>query len=462
MSPAPDAAQREAAHNLAVMKRMREVEEEILARAPEHDLEPSLDRVESVMELLGDPQRAFPLVHVTGTNGKTSTTRIIEAVLRGMGLRTGRFTSPHLHTMRERISLGGEPISAERFIAAYDDVAPYLTLVDDRFTAEGGPRMTFFEVLVCVAYAAFADAPVDVAVVEVGMGGRWDATNVADGSVAVIAPVDIDHTHFLGSTVEEIALEKSGIIKADAIAVSAVQEPEVAQILIDRAEEVGARLAVESVDFGVVQSDVAVGGQLFSMRGLAGEYDELFLPLHGAHQVHNAVLAVAAAEAFLGGGEQRLDPELLRSGLASVTSPGRLEIVRRSPTVIVDAAHNPHGARALAQALRESFTFGRLVGVLAILRDKDATEILEVLEPVLDEVVVSRTTSPRALNPAELGALAAEVFGEHRVTVVADLSDALDRAAELADEGGVNGGVVATGSVVTAAEVRMLLGVTEV
>ncbi len=461
MSPAPDAAQREAARALEIAKRMREVEEEILARAPEHDLQPSLDRVEAVMELLGDPQRAVPLVHVTGTNGKTSTTRIIESLLRALGLTTGRFTSPHLHTMRERISLGGQPIGPERFVAAYEDVRPYVEMVDARSAAEGGPRMTFFEVLVCIAYAAFADAPVDVAVVEVGMGGRWDATNVADGSVAVIGPVDIDHTHFLGSTIEEIATEKAGIVKADAIAVSAVQDPEVAAILLDRADEVGARLAVESVDFGIVQSDVAVGGQLFAMRGLAGDYDELFLPLHGLHQVHNAALAVAAVEAFVGGGEQRLDPDLVRAGLAAVRSPGRLEIVRRSPTVIVDAAHNPHGARALAAALRESFTFGRLVGVLAVLRDKDATEILEVLEPVLDEVVVSRTTSPRALTPAELGALAVEVFGEHRVTVVPDLPDALDRAAELADEGGVNGGVVATGSVVTAAEVRMLLGASD-
>ncbi|CCH77033.1 putative folylpolyglutamate synthase [Nostocoides japonicum T1-X7] len=461
MTPAPDAAQREAARNLEIAKRLREVEEEILARAPEHDLQPSLDRVEAVMELLGDPQRAFPLVHVTGTNGKTSTTRIIEALLRALGLTTGRFTSPHLHTMRERISIGGQPIDPERFIAAYDDVLPYIEMVDGRSAADGGPQMTFFEVLVCIGYAAFADAPVDVAVVEVGMGGRWDATNVADGSVAVVAPVDIDHTHFLGSSIEQIATEKSGIIKSDAIAVSAVQDPEVAAILRDRAEEVDARLAVESVDFGILQSDVAVGGQLFSMRGLAGDYDELYLPLHGAHQAHNAALAVAAVEAFLGGGEQRLDPDLLRSGLASVRSPGRLEIVRRSPTVIVDAAHNPHGARALATALREAFTFGRLVGVLAVMRDKDASEILEALEPVLDEVVVTRTTSPRALTPAELGELAAEIFGEHRVTVVADLPDALDRAAELADEGGVNGGVVATGSVVTAAEVRMLLGVTD-
>jgi len=458
----PDAAQQEAARGLEVKKRMRMAEEEILARAPEHDLEPSLDRVAAVMELLGDPQRTFPVIHLTGTNGKTSTTRIIESVLRELGLKTGRFTSPHLHSIRERIALSGEPISAEKFLAAYDDVLPFIEMVDARSAAEGGPRMTFFEVLVAVAYAAFADAPVDVAIVEVGMGGGWDATNVADGSVAVVTPVAIDHQHFLGSTLEDIAQEKAGIIKADAVAVVGVQEPEVAQILADRANEVGARIALEGNDFGLLTRDVGVGGQQLSIRGMAGDYTDLFLPLHGAHQAHNTVIALAAVEAFLGGGEQRLDPDIVRAGLAAVASPGRLEIVRRSPTVIVDAAHNTSGALALRNALEDSFNFARLIGVVAILKDKPATEMLEVLEPVLDHVVVTSTTSPRALRPEDLGELARDIFGEDRVTVVSSLPDALDTAAGLADEGGVGGGVVATGSVTTAAEVRMLLGTTEV
>jgi len=458
----PDAAQQEAARGLEVKKRMRMAEEEILARAPEHDLEPSLDRVAAVMELLGDPQRTFPVIHLTGTNGKTSTTRIIESVLRELGFKTGRFTSPHLHSIRERIALSGEPISAEKFLAAYDDVLPFIEMVDARSAAEGGPRMTFFEVLVAVAYAAFADAPVDVAIVEVGMGGGWDATNVADGSVAVVTPVAIDHQHFLGSTLEDIAQEKAGIIKADAVAVVGVQEPEVAQILADRANEVGARIALEGNDFGLLTRDVGVGGQQLSIRGMAGDYTDLFLPLHGAHQAHNTVIALAAVEAFLGGGEQRLDPDIVRAGLAAVASPGRLEIVRRSPTVIVDAAHNTSGALALRNALEDSFNFARLIGVVAILKDKPATEMLEVLEPVLDHVVVTSTTSPRALRPEDLGELARDIFGEDRVTVVSSLPDALDTAAGLADEGGVGGGVVATGSVTTAAEVRMLLGTTEV
>jgi dihydrofolate synthase/folylpolyglutamate synthase len=458
---APDAAQREAGRRLELRKAMREAEEAILARAPEHQLQPSLDRIQAVMELLGDPQRAFPVIHLTGTNGKTSTSRIIERVLRELGLHTGRFTSPHLHSIRERIALGGVPIDEERFVAAYRDVLPFIEMVDARSVAEGGPRMTYFEVIVAVAYAAFADAPVDVAVVEVGLGGSWDATNVVDAPVSVVLPIALDHQHFLGDTVEDIATEKAGIIKADGIAVVAAQpDPDALAILQGRATEVGARVVTEGVDFGIAERDVAVGGQQLTIRGLAAEYPDLFIPLHGAHQAQNVATAVAAVEAFVGGGEQPIDLEVLRAALADVASPGRLEIVRRSPTVIVDAAHNPHGAAALRDALNDSFTFARTIGVLAILQDKDAAEMIELLEPVFDEVVVTRTTSPRAMAPAELGALAAEILGEHRVTVVDDLPDALDRAAELADEGGVAGGVVATGSVTTAAEVRMLLGVT--
>lgn len=461
MAGAPDASAREAARALELRKALREAEEAILARAPEHQLQPSLDRIQAVMQLLGDPQRAFPVVHLTGTNGKTSTSRIVESILRELGLHTGRFTSPHLHTMRERIALAGVPISAERFLAAYQEVLPFIEMVDAQSLIESGPQMTYFEVLVAVGYAAFADAPVDVAVVEVGLGGAWDATNVVDAPVSVVLPIALDHQHFLGDTVVEIATEKAGIIKADGIVVVAEQpDPDAAAVLTDRAEQVGARLVREGIDYGVTARDVAVGGQLLTVRGLAAEYPDLFVPLHGVHQAQNVATAVAAVEAFVGGGEQALDLEVLRAGLAAVQSPGRLEIVRRSPTVLVDAAHNPHGARALSQALHDSFTFARTIGVLAILKDKDATEMLEILEPVFDEVVVSRTTSPRAMAPADLGVLAAEIFGEHRVTVVEDLPDALDKAAELADEGGVAGGVVATGSVTTAAEVRMLLGVT--
>ena len=445
----------------AVAARMAQVTEEILARSPENVIEPTLDRVVQVMDLLGHPQRNFGLVHVTGTNGKTSTTRIIERLLRELGLTTGRFTSPHLHDLRERIAIAGEPIDEERFLAAYDDVLPYVQMVDEASVAAGGPRITYFELLVIVAYAVFSDAPVDVAVVEVGLGGVWDATNVADGSVAVVAPVAIDHTRLLGDNLIDIATEKAGIIKSDAIAVLGVQEDEVMQLMLERCEEVGASAQVEGLAYGVLEREVAVGGQLMSLRGLAGDYTDLFLPLFGAHQVHNAAMALADVEAFVGGGEQPLDADVVRAAFAEVTSPGRLEIVRRSPTVLVDAAHNPAGIAAMAEAIRESFTFHRLVGVVAVLQEKDASSMLELLEPLLDHIVVSRSTSPRSIRPDRLGAMAVELFGEDRVTVVPDLPDALDIAAGLADEGGVSGAVLATGSITTVADVRMLLGADE-
>ncbi|QDO89340.1 bifunctional folylpolyglutamate synthase/dihydrofolate synthase [Ornithinimicrobium ciconiae] len=443
-----------------IAARMAQVTEEILARSPENVIEPTLDRVVQVMDLLGHPQRNFPMIHITGTNGKTSTTRMVERLLRELGLTTGRFTSPHLHHLRERIAIAGEPVDPERFLAAYDDVLPYVQMVDETSLAAGGPRITYFELLVIIAYAVFSDAPVDVAVVEVGLGGVWDATNVADGQVAVVAPVAIDHTRLLGDNLIDIATEKAGIIKSDAIAVLGVQENEVLQLLLERCDEVGATAQVEGLAYGVLQREVAVGGQLMSLRGLAGDYTDVFLPLFGAHQVHNAAMAVAAVEGFLGGGEQPLDADVVRAAFADVSSPGRLEIVRRSPTVIVDAAHNPAGIAAMAEAIRESFTFHRLVGVVAVLQEKDASTMLEVLEPLLDHIVVSRSTSPRSIPPERLGEMAVELFGEDRVTVVRDLPDALDIASGMADGGGMTGAVLATGSITTVADVRMLLGVT--
>jgi dihydrofolate synthase/folylpolyglutamate synthase len=462
MNGRPDAARQEAARNLELMQRMREIEAEILERAPENDIGPSLERIAGVMELAGDPQRAYPVIHVTGTNGKTSTSRMIDTILRETGLSTGRFTSPHLHDIRERITLSGKPISRERFIAAYDEMIPLIEIVDARSLEPGGRRMNFFEVLVAVAYAAFADAPGDVAIVEVGLGGTWDATNVADGQVAVVTPIDLDHTHLLGDDIEQIAREKSGIIKHDAVAVAGMQDEEAAEVLLERAEEVGARLLLEGRDFGVLAREVAIGGQQVWIRGAAAEYADLFLPLHGAHQALNLATAIAAVEAFLGGGEQAIDGAVLAAACQRMTSPGRLEVVRRSPTVLVDAAHNPHGARALVAALEEAFTFTRLVGLVGIVADKDAFAILEALEPALDHVVISRSTSPRAMDPDRLGELARDVFGEGRVTVVRDLPDALEHAITLAEEEGMGGGVIATGSVITAGEVRMLLGLTDV
>lgn len=442
----------------------REAYAEILGRAPEHDLVPSLDRIRAVCELLGDPQKAFRVVHLTGTNGKSSTTRMVERLLREHGLRTGRFVSPHLMDVRERIALDGEPIGEDRFVEVYEEVLPYVELVDARSAERGEPAMTFFEVLVAMAYAAFADAPVDVAVVEVGMGGAWDATNVADGEVAVVTPVAVDHERFLGHDVASIAGEKAGIVKPGATLVMAQQPLDAAEVLLRRAVGAGVRVAREGLEFGVVHREVAVGGQLVTFSGLAGTYEDVFLPLHGEHQAHNAACALAAAEAFLGAGSEQapqgLDRDVVRAAFADVDSPGRLEVVRHAPTVLVDAAHNPAGAAVLTEAIRESFTFTRLVGVVGILADKDAEGILDALEPVLDEVVVTQSTSPRAVPAAELGELAEEIFGEERVHVRPRLDDAIDEAFGLVEAGGaVGGGVLATGSVTLAADVRRLLRV---
>lgn len=458
-------ARREAAENLDLRRRLREVEEAILARAPEHDIDPTLERVREVLDLLGSPQTTAPIIHIAGTNGKTTTARMIETLAMEAGLSTGRFTSPHLHDITERIVLSGRPIDARRFVATYDDVLPYVEMIDASSQAAGGPRLSFFEVLVVMAFAAFADAPVDVMIVEVGLGGTWDATNAADGTVCVITPIAHDHQAYLGDDLATIAENKAGILKPDSLVVVAAQEPEAAEVVDERVRELGLTAAYEGREIEVVSRELAVGGQLVAFQSIAREYPDVLIPLHGEYQAHNALLALAAMEEFLGGGAEPLDPDLVREAFARVTSPGRLEIVRRSPTVLVDSAHNPAGARSLAAALRDSFTFGRVVGVLACMADKDVDGILEELEPVFDEVVVTRNTSPRSMPAARLGELAVEVFGEDRVTVVGDLPDALDVAAGLADSGdsgGVTGGVVAGGSVITAGEVRMLLGVTDV
>jgi len=444
------------------MTRYARVEAAILGRAPEHDLVPTLDRVAAVMELLGDPQRAFRVIHLTGTNGKTTTTRMAEALCREHGLRTGRFTSPHLHSMRERIAVDGDPVSPETIVATWEEIEPIIELVDARSAQQGGPRMTFFEVLVVLAYAIFADAPVDVAVVEVGMGGRWDATNVADGEVAVFTPIGIDHTHFLGGTIEQIAAEKAGIIKPGAFVVSAEQDDEVAAILAERAEQVGAHRYAAGLDFGIAERDIALGGQVLAVRGIAGVYPEVFVPLFGAHQGQNAAVAIAAVEAFFGAGERPLSAEVVRAGLATVSSPGRLEVVRRSPTILVDAAHNPHGMAALRAAIGDAFTFSRLVGLVAMFADKDVAAMLEEIEPELDHLVVTRNSSPRSMDPVRLGEIAADIFGEDRVSVVPSLPDAIDEAVRIAELEEIGGGVLATGSVVTAADVRHLLGVKEI
>ena len=441
--------------------RMREVEREIISRRPEHSVDLALDRMAELVGLLGDPQRACPVIHITGTNGKTSTARMTDALLRARGLRTGRFTSPHLVSIRERIVVDGAPISPERFVAAYDEVIPYVTLVDERHPA----AMSFFEVLTGMAFAVFADTPVDVMILEVGVGGRLDCTNVADGVVAVVTPISLDHTRLLGSTVEEIAAEKAGIIKPGAVAVLAQQPLGAAEVLLRYAVEVGATVAREGVEFGVLSREQAVGGQRLTLRGLRGTYDDLYLPLFGLHQAGNAACALAAVEAFAGVTDDvaALDADLVREAFTKVSSPGRLEVIRRSPTIIIDAAHNPAGMAATVAAIEEAFSFARLTGVFAASGDKDVPGILAELEPLLTDIVVTRNSSDRSVDPEAAAELAAEIFGEDRVQQAERLDDAIEIAVALADEavaetGPGTGGVLVTGSVITAGDARLLLG----
>ena len=442
------------------------VERELLERGPGRMI-PDRTRIEALLDLLGSPQRGYPSVHLTGTNGKTSTARMIDSLLRAHGLRGGRYTSPHLETVRERISIEGEPISEEAFVAGYNDVAPLAEFLDGKAAAGaemGDPvnRVTYFELVTALAFAVFADAPIDVATIEVGLGGAWDATNVLHAGVCVITPIGLDHTELLGDTVGEIAAEKAGIIHPGATLVCAQQPEEAMEVLLRRCAEVGATVVREGTDFGVLGRAVAVGGQVLTLQGLGGVYDEIYLPLHGAHQAQNASAALAAVETFLSGaGRQQLDIDVVRDGFAAATSPGRLERIRSSPTILLDAAHNPHGMAATVRALDEEFSFRHLVGVVAILADKDAEGVLDLLEPVLNEIVVTRNTSPRSMSAAHLGALAVEIFGEDRVHIEPRLPEAIDLAVTLAESGtspelgGV--GVIVTGSIVTAADARRLL-----
>ena len=413
-----------------------------------------LGKIRDLMDVLGSPQRAYPAIHLTGTNGKTSTARMIDGLLRAHGLHTGRYTSPHLETVRERISLDGEPISEERLVDIYHEVAPLAELIDARYSEP----LTYFDMTTAMAYAAFADAPVDVAVVEVGLGGEDDATNVIDAGVAVMTPIGLDHTEWLGDTIEDIAWAKAGIIHKGATVITALQTEEAMRPILERSAEMGATVAREGSEFGVIDRAQAVGGQVLRLQGLRAVYDEVFLPLFGAHQAQNAALALAAVEAFLG---DQVQPELVVEGFAQVDSPGRLERVRSAPTILLDGAHNPHGMAATVSALEEEFSFRHLVVVVAVLGDKDASGLLDLLEPVAARIVVTQNSSPRSMPVAELAQLATDIFGEDRVTVADTMPDAIEEAVVLAEEdssGELSGvAVLVTGSVVTVADARKLL-----
>jgi dihydrofolate synthase/folylpolyglutamate synthase len=425
---------------------------ELLARVGEAAPRPRLEPTRRAVELLGDPQRAYPVIHIAGTNGKTSTSRITESLLRAHGLRTGLLTSPHLSRVNERIVIDGEPISNEAFVANWADIRPYLLMVDAELEAAGEQALTFFEAFTVLAFACFADAPVDVAVVETGMGGEWDSTNVADGQVAVFTPISLDHVRRLGATVQAIAATKAGIIKPDAVVITATQPADALAEITRRAGEVGATVSVQDSAFAVTANTVAVGGQLVSVKGLAGEYNEIFLPLYGAHQSQNAALAIAAVEAFLGGGTQALAADIVEEGLATATSPGRLELVGIEPTVLVDAAHNPEGATTLATAIGDYFDFDEVVFVLGVLDDKDAAGIVTALAPVAARFHVTEPQSDRGLPADDLAYVVREVAGPDAAWSFDSLAEATDAARAWAAEGSKRG-VVATGSITLVGEV---------
>ena len=449
-----------------------QVEHLLDQRWPETKIEPSLTRINALMDLLGSPQRGYPSIHIAGTNGKTSAARMVDALLTALNRRTGRTTSPHLQSAIERIAIDGEPITPARYVEVYREIEPFVEMIDKRSQGAGGPAMSKFEVVTAMAFAAFADAPVDVGVVEVGMGGRWDATNVVDAPVAVITPISVDHTNYLGHDIPDIAAEKAGIIKSqpesldptDTVAVIGRQLPAAMGVLLEQTVRADAAVAREDSEFAVLDRHIAVGGQLLRLQGLGGEYSDIFLPLHGEHQAHNAAIALAAVEAFFGAGAQRqLDVDSVRAGFASVSSPGRLERVRSAPTVLLDAAHNPAGAAALADALAAEFDFRYLIGVAAVMADKDVAGILAALEPAFDQIVVTHNGSPRCLDVDTLSDAAVERFGPERVVRAGALPDAIETATAMVEEAGAEdgyagAGIVITGSVFTVGAARTLFG----
>ncbi|MFM7500766.1 MAG: bifunctional folylpolyglutamate synthase/dihydrofolate synthase [Actinomycetota bacterium] len=437
------------------LSRLDAIEKALLNRWPETRIAPTLERISTLADYLGSPQLSYPTIHIAGTNGKTTTTRLIDSLCFELGMRTGRFTSPHLESFLERITINGQSITPEFMIATYNDIAPYLELVDSKMAN----KLSFFESMCALAFVAFAEFPVDVGIFECGMGGEWDSTNVINGSVNVITPIGFDHMEYLGDTLEKIAQTKSGIIKQNSFVVLAEQESDVAAVLMRACAKADATPIRSGIEFSLKSRALALGGQMLTISGVYGEYEDLYLPLYGQHQASNAATALAAVEVFAG--ETKLDEEIVRQAFANATSPGRCEIVGRNPTIIIDAAHNPHGAKSLKKTISEEFDFSALIGVIAPMGDKDVTGILEVLEPVLDRVIVTRNSSHRAADVVELKSLAMEIFGSDRVSACDNLEQGITQAVEMARTSNAlndsNIAVLIAGSVVSAGEARAII-----
>ena len=434
--------------------RLNEIAAALNKRWPENQIEPSLDRILALVDALGSPHLTYPTIHIAGTNGKTSTARMIDQLLANLGYRVGRYTSPHLESFTERISIKGEPISDLEMIKTYEDIHLYLDLIDSR---QPHP-ISYFEALTAMAFVAFAEHPVDIAVIEAGMGGQWDATNVISSQVSVMTPIGLDHMEYLGNTVEAIAQTKAGIFKPESNVVLAAQSAQVAKVLLAQVAKVSAQPFRQGVEFSLKNRALAVGGQLLSIQGVHGDYDEIFLPLYGDHQGNNAAVALAAVEVFTG---VKLDTELVQDAFSKVSSPGRCEIVYKDPTVIIDAAHNPHGVSAIANTLNTEFDFELVVGVVAVLADKDVAGILKNLATTLNYLVITENGSNRAMNKDELAKIASQYFKAEQVEIIGDMNSAITYAIEkVALFNQVNDGVAAvviTGSVATAGMARSII-----
>ncbi|QEP07391.1 bifunctional folylpolyglutamate synthase/dihydrofolate synthase [Glutamicibacter sp. ZJUTW] len=445
------------------MSELDRVYAQLLSRAPENKMEPRMAPMFRAMEILGEPNKACPVIHITGTNGKTSTARMIESLLMAHDLRTGRYSSPHLISVTERIAIDGAPVDDETFVRVWDEISPFLEIVDAELVERGENKLTYFEAVTILAFAVFAEVPVDVVVLEVGLGGITDATNVADADVSVITPISLDHTDLLGDTPGEIAEEKVGILKPGGYLVSSVQPVDAADVLLARARELDVPAAFDTLDFKLLDRQHGVGGQLLSIQGQAARYDEIFLPLFGAHQAQNATVALAAVEAFLGGGQRELNADLVRDGFAAATSPGRLELLRAAPSILVDAGHNPDGIRVTAEAIKESFGFTRLVLMVGILQEKDAEAMLYTLREeygdMVEDICITQSSSPRAIPAGELSTLAIDAgWPEADIHVTENLEDAIEWSVGRAEAGNdLSGGVLVTGSITLVGEISLLL-----
>ncbi len=405
---------------------MQQALDELYSRKPEHQMRPRLEPTRIACEVLGNPQFNYPVIHITGTNGKTSTARIIERILRELGLKTGRLTSPHLVRFNERISLDGEPISDERFLETYAETKPILELVDQKLLAMGEQPLTFFEAMTAIAFQIFSDAPVDVLVLEVGIGGEWDSTNVANADVAVFTAIDLDHTKQLGNTVEEIASTKAGIIKEKSVVVSSPQKPSVAEVLRNRAQ---GDFLLAGQDFGLADYAAEGYGTRFSVNGTAGNYPSLWMPIIGAHQAENAATAIAAVEQFLGG--RAIADEYLRVAIADAVSPGRLQVISRQPLIVLDGAHNPAGIASLGNAISEHFANPDRIGLVAMVADKDIDSAAKQFAEMLPRVIVTQLESERAL-PAEDLSSKIITHGGSVIATIPEVSKALQFASETA------------------------------